>query len=511
MDWDYSDIESALKNLGQAKLQMENLINDLESLEVPTEIHFDQLAIAATNQLAAQAKKDRDMASEQIIAIYNNLKTVEYQIGQMNMKFENDIEQANHMHIGDNFAVTEGIVYYETGRGEGRHGTVGSERDAGDDFHIDRVAFYIDGQGLVANIDDTGADIDELRAKYAEEYGVELSDVEMSFCLGKGDGLAAGWIMDGDQLSYDDIKSSRTVDPAAELKSANFSEKSEIFSTQAANLDEAMQKIEEKYNNIELDKVNSQVAQAVANDHSGENTESVSFWATVGESSINAGVGILKVPLTAVTGTVDISTNLVTFGHGTSLTKYEWESLEELADIGREDLREMGGVNMDDYKTLQEVSGALVWVPAVAAAAAPAAGSAASAEIVAVEGGETLAIESGAGNTLMLEMAETASSDVFYNGVLVNSSGNIVGMTASESAAASVAPEIFYNGVLVDSAGSTIAVTASENAAISLIPSEIAVDVAAADTSATVAKVIIGTEAGALGVGGTAAVLSDKG
>lgn len=72
-------------------------------------------------------------------------------------------------------------------------------------------------------------------------------------------------------------------------------------------------------------------------------------------------------------------------------------------------------------------------------------------------------------------------------------------------------PTTNNNGVLVDSAASTIVVTASENAAISLIPSEIAVDVAAADTSATVAKVIIGTEAGALGVGGTAAVLSDKG
>lgn len=459
MDWDYSDIESALKNLGQAKLQMDNLINDLESLAVPTEIHFDQLAIAATNQLAAQAKKDRDMASEQIIAIYNNLKTVEYQIGQMNMKFENDVEQANHMHIGDNFAVTEGIVYYETGRGEGGHGTVGSEREAGDDFHIDRVAFYIDGHGLVANIDDTGADIDELRAKYAEEYGVELSDVEMSFCLGKGDGLAAGWIMDGDQLSYDDIKSSRTVDPAAELKSVNVSDKSEIFTTQAANLDAEMKKIENKYSNIELEQVNSKVAQAVANDHSGENTESVSFWATVGESSINAGVGILKVPLTAVTGTVDISTNLVTFGHGTSLTKYEWESLEELADIGREDLREKGGVNMDDYKTLQEVSGALVWVPAVVAAAAPAAAPVAT-EYVGI--GTEVYVAGSPEAIAAAEAAEAAAQASAFEGIAAESAGS---WFTAESLAAKGAVETGIGETLAVETGAT-AVEAAEFDAI---------------------------------------------
>ena len=320
--------------------------------EIPEDnLQYSTLDFSKINGLVGEAGKEFAKIADCILAVVNQLNSLERDIASMEIGFGG--EDGPHLHIGDNVTLGEGVQYWATGRGEGDHGTVGSERDAGNDFHIDRVAFYIDGK-LVANMDETGADVDEYRAKFAEEYGVELSDVEMSFCVGKGDGLAAGWVQEGKDVSYDQLN--------AQNKEKFKTQSEQLQKDAVKNLEESIANIQKEYDNEEVSTIKNNIKKLDMKKFDDYVPEDISFAATLGESTINVGVGVLKVPVTAVTGTVDIVTNVATLGNGTSLTKYEWESMEELADFGRESMREKGGVNMDDYKTVQEVAGALVWV-----------------------------------------------------------------------------------------------------------------------------------------------------
>ena len=320
--------------------------------EIPEDnLQYSTLDFSKINGLVGEAGKEFAKIADCILAVVNQLNSLERDIASMEIGFGG--EDGPHLHIGDNVTLGEGVQYWATGRGEGDHGTVGSERDAGNDFHIDRVAFYIDGK-LVANMDETGADVDEYRAKFAEEYGVELSDVEMSFCVGKDDGLAAGWVQEGKDVSYDQLN--------AQNKEKFKTQSEQLQKDAVKNLEESIANIQKEYDNEEVSTIKNNIKKLDMKKFDDYVPEDISFAATLGESTINVGVGVLKVPVTAVTGTVDIVTNVATLGNGTSLTKYEWESMEELADFGRESMREKGGVNMDDYKTVQEVAGALVWV-----------------------------------------------------------------------------------------------------------------------------------------------------
>lgn len=503
MEWDYSSIEDSLANLGQAKLQMENLINDLESLAVPTEIHFDELTIAATNQLAAQAKKDRDMVSEQILAIYNNLRTLEYQIAGMTID-----DSDAHVHLGDTTSLGADVKYTENAWGGGDYGSTGSEIRPEGDYVIYRAAF-LDADGkLLLNTTETGADIEECRMQLAEEYGINPNDINVVVGVSYKTADDTGWLT-GD-FTYEDIANAKK-EAHKQANIENVNKKVETISNQAANLDEEMQKIEEKYNNVELDEVNSQVAQAVVRDHSGDTIESVSLKETLKESSLNVGIGALKVPLTAVTGAVDITTNAVTLGHGTSLTKYEWEALEEIGDYYKEGFREKGGVNMDDYKTIQELSGAAAVVSVVAAAAAtaaPAAGAATSTELATVESGEVLTgevvypLSTEVATTAEAEVIDVVATDVVETAALETTAGNTLalemagfeGATAAETAGAA---EVITEFEVLDSAGNIIATYGAE--------------AAGANTNAIIAKVLLGGGGATMGIGGAAAALSDNG
>lgn len=133
---------------------------------------------------------------------------------------------------------------------------------------------------------------------------------------------------------------------------------------------ESVNKIQDKYSKNDSVTIENQQGELTQHRYSTYTGEDISFTATALEATGNVAVGFMGVPAGIVTGTVDFITKSVTFGFsGTNLKEKNKEQMEELADLTyRSYLREHGSVNMDDYKNIQEFSGAFLWVPAYAEA-----------------------------------------------------------------------------------------------------------------------------------------------
>ncbi len=148
----------------------------------------------------------------------------------------------------------------------------------------------------------------------------------------------------------------------------------QITDEQELNIDEYMaataKSIQDEYSSKTTDIIDNQYGDLKQHKYSSYTHEKVSLAATAAESAGNVVIGAVKVPTGLATGTVDFVTDKVTFGHhGTNLKGKTEKEFEELAnETYRAYLRKHGAVNMDDYRDIQEFTGAFLWAPVYAEA-----------------------------------------------------------------------------------------------------------------------------------------------
>lgn len=308
--------------LGNICYKSEELKTNLSNIEIPNDDEYDILDLTNINNLSVSLNQGTKKLKDKIWALGTKIQEA-----------END-----NFKIGDKISLAAGIKYYETGLGQGRSGTIGSNiRPEGDEYIVDRVAFYINGR-LIANINDTGADIQECKMKYAEEYGVNIDDVELSLHVSYEGDKATGWL-DRSQISYDDLnKETRAVSE----------------SLNNIDIENALEDIEKKYE-VEQEKIENKVIDTTGVKYDTmEYAKSSDFWASVGEGAANAAMGPAKI----LAHGADFAT-LGAFDLSDRANKYQ----DEYQKIYREN----GSYLTDGNATVQELSGDFL-VAALAAA-----------------------------------------------------------------------------------------------------------------------------------------------
>ncbi len=320
----------------------------MQNLEIPPDEQYGALDLSVTNSLAVSTEKNLEKLTEKIITVINNFNNLEKEFATMADNLNNT--EVEHFHVGDKYSLSDGVKYYETALGEGDSGTVGNEnRPAGDDYTVDRVAYFIDGK-LVANINDTGTDVEECRMKYANEYGVDISQIDMRFHVSYGDGQATGWL-DSEQVTYEQLNEKNQKEYEAKVAQLKSNGKDEITNVSYKNLELAFKEIDSKYNNDHRETIQNKIAEIKAGTH--EEIEPVSFWATVGEGASNAGAGVMK----SVTVPIDWVTKH-TFIPDTHLT----EGVNDMQDAATMFYGEHGSAGVSELeKSLQELSGAVLF------------------------------------------------------------------------------------------------------------------------------------------------------
>lgn len=122
--------------------------------------------------------------------------------------------------------------------------------------------------------------------------------------------------------------------------------------------------IQDEYSKKKTEAIRNNYGSLRHQNYSTYTHEKVSFYATAAESFGNVAVGVVKLPTGLVTGAVDVITDKAPLIPGTNLKEKSIENLEALADeTYRSYFRKHGAVNMDDYKNIQEFTGACLWVP----------------------------------------------------------------------------------------------------------------------------------------------------
>lgn len=326
MEVNLDTISTIIGSLGILYQKSENLKNHLSLLEIPTDDEFDVIDLTNINNSA--------------VNLCTEAKKLEEKLSSLSERISN--AEKENFKIGDQISLATGMKYYETGLGEGRTGTIGSEiRPEGDDYIVDRVAFYIDGR-LIANINDTGADIEECKMKYAEEYGVNAEDIELSLHVSYEGDKATGWL-DRSQISYEDL---------------NKKTKAVSGSIDNVDIEKALEDIEKKY------EVNQEKIENKTIDITGVKSDAIDyakssdFWASVGEGTANAAMGPVKL---AANG-VDIVTASV-LNLSDKVDKYQ--------DKYQETYKINGSYLTDGDAKIQELSGAALATALTAATLAP--------------------------------------------------------------------------------------------------------------------------------------------
>lgn len=219
MEVDEKKLEDALHHAELAQKKCTVLKGNVDRIEIPEDEEFGAMDVSDINSQILSTEKNAVKIIEQILAVINNVR-----------KTESLNESIGVNYIGQKTLLSSGMKYYETGLGEGNSGVIGSDiRPESSEYVIDRVAFYVNG-GLVANIDETGAEgksIEDLRMMYAEKYGVDISEVDLSFHTSYEGDKATGWL-DRSQFGYSNLK-------------GNISE---------GDIEKAIQDIDKKYDNI---------------------------------------------------------------------------------------------------------------------------------------------------------------------------------------------------------------------------------------------------------------------
>ena len=219
MEINEKKLEDALHHAQLAQKKCTVLKGNVEKIETPEDEEFEKMDLSGINSKILSTEKNAVKVIEQILAVINNIKKTE----SMNESIGID-------YLGQKTLLCSGMRYYETGLGEGNSGVIGSDiRPESDEYVIDRVAFYVNG-GLVANIDKTSAEgksIEDLRMMYAEKYGVDASEIELSFHTSYEGDKATGW-----------------------LDRSQFIWKNSNNSNHEGNLEKALEDINKKFDNI---------------------------------------------------------------------------------------------------------------------------------------------------------------------------------------------------------------------------------------------------------------------
>lgn len=326
MEVNLDTISTIIGSLGILYQKSENLKNHLSLLEIPTDDEFDVIDLTNINNSA--------------VNLCTEAKKLEEKLSSLSERISN--AEKENFKIGDQISLATGMKYYETGLGEGRTGTIGSEiRPEGDDYIVDRVAFYIDGR-LIANINDTGADIEECKMKYAEEYGVNAEDIELSLHVSYEGDKATGWL-DRSQISYEDL---------------NKKTKAVSGSIDNVDIEKALEDIEKKY------EVNQEKIENKTIDITGVKSDAIDyakssdFWASVGEGTANVAMGPVKL---AANGVDTVTASVLNLS----------DKVDKYQDKYQETYKINGSYLTDGDAKIQELSGAALATALTAATLAP--------------------------------------------------------------------------------------------------------------------------------------------
>lgn len=322
------DIEKIEELDTYASLNNFNIIVPTQNLEVPEDPQFGKLSMEIVNEAVGNILVYQRKLHVQLREIVNNYRGVESSI---------DGPPDLTINIGDAATMVDGMKYTEISNGEGDFGVIGEIpwRQASDNYIITGVACYVNGS-LVSTDYESGANIDDIRKKIAQDNHIDVSDVDVQVATSLDGDKDTGWI------SYDELK------------------KVQRKKNTSNSLEDAFDKIDEAFKNNDL-KIENKTAEIQVENYDFTN-ETASLSATLGESAMKEGVALVRTPLNLVTGTVDIATNIVTIGHGTHIRKYENKALDEIENFWEEELEKNGAANLDKYQPWYDISSDIFWM-----------------------------------------------------------------------------------------------------------------------------------------------------
>lgn len=386
---DLENIRLVAIDVGKVATKLGYVKDEIAREEIPIDPNLETIDTSGLQSLLLNLKESASKLKEEILTIYDNFKKAE--------------AENKNLKIGDLQFLDEGINYYEIGTGEGASGTIGNSLRGKGEYVIDRVAFYINGK-LVANINDTGTNVEEARMKYAKEYDVDLSEVGVSLHVSTKEGNATGWL-DREQMPYDKVN--KVVD-YNELEKATSKQISEYESKniKIASADECKTKYIEIQGEVPEEEIKP------------------SFWATAAHGFSNIGIGMLDVvPL---------------------IPQKAIDTLQKNAD---EFYYEQGSYLTDGEKKMQNITGglsltALTIAATMGAGAGAAAGETAETTALATTEGATVVEAEVVGETA----AETTALATVNTGTEIQEAGRIIGTVTDELGNSGIVREVIING-----------------------------------------------------------------
>lgn len=386
---DLDGMENVANSFEKIATIFENVKGKISNVEIPTDPSLQTIDTSGLQNLLVNLQNTSSKLKDEVTKIHDNFESA---------------EKANrNLEIGDWLYLGEGINYYESASGAGRAGTIGSDIRGKGNYAIDRIAFYVDGK-MIENTDETGTNIDEARMKYAKEYNVDPSKINVSMHITTKDGNDTGWV-DQNQISFD--KANKTVNyKEIERKTGNDIKKYESKNIKIASADECKTKYIEIQGEVPEEEIKP------------------SFWATAAHGFSNIGIGMLDVvPL---------------------IPQKAIDTLQKNAD---EFYYEQGSYLTDGEKKMQNITGglsltALTIAATMGAGAGAAAGEAAETTALATTEGATVVEAEVVGETA----AETTALATVNTGTELQEAGRIIGTVTDELGNSGIVREVIING-----------------------------------------------------------------